>query len=101
MAGRGYVHPVWEVLWQPNLLVFQRQKGYTMIDYINDYVGMGVPRAMSKSYDALMQVMQELGFTTIRKKLFPPETQVTCLGILIDTIKGTIAILPENLEQIN
>ena len=28
-------------------------------------------------------------------------TQVTCLGVMIDTIKGTIAIPPEKLEQIN
>ena len=27
--------------------------------------------------------------------------QVTCLGVLIDTMKGTIAIPPEKLDQIN
>ena len=26
---------------------------------------------------------------------------MTCLGVMIDTVKGTIAIPPEKLEQIN
>ena len=34
-------------------------------------------------------------------KLVAPATQVTCLGILIDTVKGTLSILPEKLEEIN
>ena len=44
------------------------------------------------------QLLQE---PTSSKKLVPPATQVTCLGILIDTIKETISISPEKLEQIN
>ena len=43
---------------------------------------------MWKSYDALTQLMQELGLTVSSKKLVPPAVQVTCLGILIDTVKG-------------
>ena len=78
-----------------------RQKGYAMIDYIDDYVGIGAPSVAWKSYDALTHLMHELGLTISDKKLVPPATQVTCLGVLIDTVKGTIAIPPEKLEQIN
>ena len=78
-----------------------RQKGYAMIDYIDDYVGIGVPSIAWKSYDALTDLMHQLGLTISEKKLVPPVTQVTCLGVLIDTVKGTIAIPPEKLEQIN
>ena len=77
-----------------------RQKGYTMIDYIDDYVGMGVPSVAWSSYDALTHLMRELGLTISTKKLVPPATQVTCLGVLIDTVRGTIAIPPEKLADI-
>ena len=77
------------------------QKGYTMIDYIDDYVSMGVPNVAWSSYDALTGLMRELGLTISTKKLVPPATQVTCLGILIDTVRGTIAIPPEKLENIS
>ena len=45
--------------------------------------------------------MRELGLPISEKKLVPPATQVTCLGVLLDTVKGTIAIPPEKLDQIN
>ena len=78
-----------------------RQKGYAMIDYIDDYVGLGIPSVAWNSYDALTHLMRDLGLTISEKKLVPPATQVTCLGVLIDTVKGTIAIPPEKLDQIN
>ena len=45
--------------------------------------------------------MSDLSLTVSQKKLVPPSTQVTCLSIMIDTVKGTIAIPPEKLEEIN
>ena len=74
-----------------------RQKGFTIIDYIHDYVGMGVPSIASASYVVLIDLMTCLGLTISQCKLVPPATQVTCLGILIDTVRGTIAIPPEKL----
>ena len=46
-----------------------RQKGYAMIDYIDDYVGIGVPSVAWKSYDTLTHLMRELGLTISEKKL--------------------------------
>ena len=74
-----------------------RQKGFTIIDYIDDYVGMGVPNVASAFYVALINLMVRLGLTISQSKLVPPATQVTCLGVLIDTVRGTIAIPPEKL----
>ena len=75
------------------------QKGHAIIDYIDDYVG--VPSAASASYATLLQVMSDLGLTVSKKKLVAPSTQVTCLGVMINTVEGTIAIPPEKLQQIN
>ena len=45
--------------------------------------------------------MQELGLTVSDKKLIPPSTQVVCLGVPIDTEKGTVPIPPEKLRLTN
>ena len=77
------------------------QKSYTMIKYIDGYIGVGILNVAWKSYDALTELIQELYLNISCKKLVPPVMQVTCLGVLIDTMKETIAIPPEKLEQIN
>ena len=71
-----------------------------MIDYIDDYVGIGVPSIAWASYEALLELMDQLGLTVSKKKLVPPSTCVTCLGVMIDTVKGSIAIPPEKLTTI-
>ena len=76
------------------------QKGFTIIDYIDDYMGMGIPSVASTSYVALINLMVRLGLTISQSKLVPPAMQVTCLGILIDTVCGTIAIPPEKLHDV-
>ena len=72
-----------------------RHKGFTIIDYIDDYVG--VPSVAWASFRALLDLMMQLGLTVSDKKLVRPATQATCLGILIDTKKGTISIPQEKL----
>ena len=72
-----------------------------MLDYIDDYVGVGVLSVAHASYVTLLDLMSQLGLTVSQKKLVAPATQVTCLGILIDTVKGTVSNTPEKLEQIN
>ena len=51
-----------------------RQKGFLMVDYIDDYVGMGVPSVAWASYSALTELMGELGLTISEKKLVAPST---------------------------
>ena len=78
-----------------------RQKGFPVIDYIDDYVGVGVPSVAHASYHFLLDLMERLGLSVSQKKLVSPSTRVTCLGVLIDTDAGTISIPPEKLTQIN
>ena len=74
-----------------------RQKGFCVIDYIDDYVGIGFPDVVHASFDALFQLMGDLGFTISDKKLVSPCTQVVCLGILINTENGTVSNPPDKL----
>ena len=76
-------------------------KGCTMIDYIKDYIGMGIPSVAWACYGALTDLMPELSLTISSKKLVPPAMQVTCFGVLIDTVRDTIAIPPEKLADIS
>ena len=62
-----------------------RQRGFCVIDYIDDYVGMGVPGVARASFVSLFSLMKELGLTISDSKLVPPSTKVVCLGVLIDT----------------
>ena len=78
-----------------------RQRGFRVIDYIDDYVGFIIPHFVRASFVSLFDLMKDLGLTISDKKLVPPSTQVVCLGVLIDTEKGTVSISPEKLHQIN
>ena len=78
-----------------------RQEGFPVIDYIDDYVGVGVPSVAHASYHFLLDLMERLGLSVSQKKLVSPSTRVTCLGVLIDTDAGTISIPPEKLTQIS
>ena len=53
-----------------------RRKGFPIIDYIDDYVGVGVPSVASDA--TLLHLMSDLGLTVNKKKLVAPSTQVTC-----------------------
>ena len=78
-----------------------RQRGFRVIDYIDDYVGFSVPSIAHASFVSLSKLMRDLGLTVSEKKLVPPSTQVVCLSVLIDTVKGTVSIPSEKLHQIN
>ena len=77
-----------------------RMRGFNVVNYIDDFLGFGVPSVAHKSYEALLQVLTDLGLTISKKKLVPPTTKAVCLGIEIDTVKGTLSIPKEKLAQI-
>ena len=77
-----------------------RCQGHCVTNYIDDFVGYGTPDIARRSYDCLHNVLDRLGLTISEKKLVPPTTQAVCLGILIDTVSGTVSIPDEKLYQI-
>ena len=77
-----------------------RQHGRDVINYIDDFLGFGTPSVARASFDVLHDVMCKLGLTISEKKLVEPTTRAVCLGVLIDTVEGTIAIPPEKLENV-
>ena len=77
-----------------------RCQGHCVTNYIDDFIGYGTPDVARRSYDCLRNVLERLGLTISEKKLVPPTTQAVCLGILIDTVNGTVSIPEEKLRQI-
>ena len=53
--------------------------GFQVVAYVNDYLGFGTPSVASLSFDALYELLQELGLTISNKKLVAPSTSVVCL----------------------
>ena len=80
-------------------ITLMRQKGFCVIDYIDDYVEFGMPSVAPALFVSLFDLMKDLGVTIKKKKLIPPSTKLFCLGIIFDTEKGTVSIPPEKLCQ--
>ena len=53
---------------------------------------IGLPSKIHQSY-------QDLGLQVSQSKLIPLHTQVTCLGIVVNTITRTISIPTEKLQE--
>ena len=77
-----------------------RCQNYDIINYIDDFLGFGTPTVAKRSFDALYDAMQKLGLCISNKKLIHPGTQAVCLGVLVDTVTGTVSIPPEKLGQV-
>ena len=77
-----------------------RQNGHCVIDYIDDYIRVGVPDAAFRPYHVLIDLLNRVGLTISEKKLVEPGTLVVCLGVLIDSVQGTISIPEEKLQQV-
>ena len=77
-----------------------RARGFQIVNYVDDYVGFGVPSVAECSFNALYNLLHALGFTISAKKLVRPTTRAICLGVLIDSESGTISIPEDKLHQI-
>ena len=82
------------------LCVILRHQGYEVINYIDAFIGFGKLEAAKKLYGCLYKILQNLGLTTSKKKLVPPNTKAICLGVMIDTEQYAISIPSEKLAEI-
>ena len=76
------------------------QRHYDVINYIDDILGIGLPSQIDASFDALRQLLQDLGLQVSEKKLESPTTCLNCLGIVVDTETFTMSIPPVKLKEI-
>ena len=77
-----------------------RQQNYDVINYIDDILGIDLSSRIDASFDALCNLLPELGFQISKKKLEPPTTLLNCLGIMINTETFTMSIPSPKLKEI-
>ena len=77
-----------------------RQHHFDVINYIDDILGIDVPSKIDASFDALRHLLGQLGFQISQKKLYPPTTQLNCLGIVVDTKNFIVSIPVDKLQEI-
>ena len=56
-----------------------RHHGFTVINYVDDFIGVVTPSVARRSYDFLLQLLRDLGLEVSVKNLVPPSTKVVCL----------------------
>ena len=74
-----------------------RRQGFTVLNYVDDSIGVGVAR---RSYDALLQLFQKLGLEVSVYRLVGPATKVTCLGVDVDSVERMVSIPDAKLSEI-
>ena len=77
-----------------------RQMGYSIINYVDDFIGVGTPSVVSVSYHCLLDLLHRLDLDISQKKLCRPSTKAVCLGVEIDTIRRTISVPEDKLRRI-
>ena len=71
-----------------------------LLNYIDDLIYCALPSKIQEPYRFLLTLLQEVGLDISQKKLHPPDTKVTCLGIEFDTKNRTMSIPPQKLAEI-
>ena len=74
-----------------------RRRHHDVINYIDDILGIGLPSEIDASFEALRQILRELGLQVSDKKLESPTTCLNCLGILINT--ETFTMSPSEIKR--
>ena len=76
------------------------QEGHGIWNYIYDFLCVSLPSKINVTFTRLQELLHELGLTVSAKKLVAPSTQVTCLGIVVDTVALSVSIPAEKLSVI-
>ena len=71
-----------------------------MMNYLDDYIGVTALDKTQSQYLSLINLFRHVGLPVNEKKLEPPGTKITCLGILIDIKAGTIAIPEQQMLEL-
>ena len=75
-------------------------KGYWLVNYIDDFISAERWKNVWNSYRDLGNLFQEIGAKEAPDKASPLDTQVNCLGVLMDTILMVMKVLPERIQEL-
>ena len=76
------------------------QAGCDVLSYLDNFTSISVSHITYDHYLFSGSLLQAFGLQESSHKACPPSTQVTCLGVLFDTINFTIAVTPNPLREL-
>ena len=82
------------------IMFMHRQKGHRGTNYLDDLIGVGAGSDGGEAYNSLGELLHELGVIENLGKACPPATIQLVLGILINTIEGTLSVPEDRMEEI-
>ena len=84
-----------------NAIAFiHRQLHYYLLNYVDDFVGAETRDKIWQAYQALTELLYNLRVDTSEEKIVPPTTRMEFLGVTFDSIKMTIKVSKEKMDEI-
>ena len=79
------------------------RKGYNaIVVYLDDFLIIGESReACQAAFDALLALLQNLGFSISWHKVVPPTQRLVFLGIFLDTVECSMALPADKLNALH
>ena len=82
------------------IMYMHAEDGYSGTNYLDDLIGVSLPENGWDAYNSLGQLLRELGLLENFAKACPPSTIQTVLGIVINTVDGTLSVPADRMEEI-
>ena len=77
-----------------------RNSGVNIVNYVDDCCGFSLPSQSADHFAKTKNTIEQLGLDISKKKLVPPSTKCTCLGIVFNTEDFSMSIPEEKLIKI-
>lgn len=75
--------------------------GYHGTSYLDDLIGVAPAEIGSEAYESLGDLLKQLGLVENFAKACPPSTVQLVLGVLVDTVNGTLLVPDDKMKEIN
>ena len=84
-----------------NAVMYMHQvDGYAGTNYLDDLIGVAAADVGDQAYDSLGQLLEYLGLFENLEKACPPACVQLVLGVVVNTIDGTISVPNDRLTEI-
>ena len=83
------------------IVYIMRLKGYGLVAYIDDYIGIAPAKDAQAQFDYLSDLLTRLGLPMNPDKRVPPSKVLTCLGIQVDIVNSSLSIDQAKLHAIH
>lgn len=76
------------------------QNGYSAVNYLDDFGGVSSPDQADTAFTSLQQLLTDLGLQEATEKTVAPTTNMTFIGLQLDTITMTVSVPHDKINDI-